>query len=73
MLSTDHITLFCSTDRKTDRDPQKQLDQKAMNALAQNPDDGLLVTHINQTQDLLVTTIVLAFTSNASKSSGDVR
>nr|XP_048316113.1 von Willebrand factor A domain-containing protein 3A isoform X2 [Myodes glareolus] len=40
-------------DRNTDRDPQKQLDQKAMNALAQNPDDGLLVTHINQTQDLL--------------------
>lgn len=73
MLSTDHITLFCSMDRNTDRDPQKQLDQKAMNALAQNPDDGLLVTHINQTQDLLVTTIVLAFTSDASKSSGDVR
>ncbi|XP_075828188.1 von Willebrand factor A domain-containing protein 3A isoform X1 [Microtus pennsylvanicus] len=42
-----------SMDRKTDRDPQKQLDQKAMNARAQNPDDGLLVTHVNQTQDLL--------------------
>ncbi|CAO2583081.1 von Willebrand factor A domain-containing protein 3A [Lemmus lemmus] len=40
-------------DRNTDRDSQKRLDQKAMNALAQNPDDGLLVTHINQTQDLL--------------------
>ncbi|KAM7329264.1 hypothetical protein ACRRTK_010877 [Alexandromys fortis] len=40
-------------DRKTDRDPQKQPDQKAMNARAQNPDDGLLVTHVNQTQDLL--------------------
>ncbi|XP_049999194.1 von Willebrand factor A domain-containing protein 3A isoform X3 [Alexandromys fortis] len=43
----------CSMDRKTDRDPQKQPDQKAMNARAQNPDDGLLVTHVNQTQDLL--------------------
>ncbi|XP_026637430.1 von Willebrand factor A domain-containing protein 3A isoform X2 [Microtus ochrogaster] len=43
----------CNMDRKTDRDPQKQPDQKAMNARAQNPDDGLLVTHVNQTQDLL--------------------
>lgn len=70
--SIDRITLFCSMDRNTDRDPQKQLDQKAMNALAQNPDNGLLVTHINQTQDLLVTTIVLSFTSDAFKSAGDV-
>ncbi|XP_040611258.1 von Willebrand factor A domain-containing protein 3A [Mesocricetus auratus] len=36
-----------------DRDPQKQRNQKAMSALARNPHDGLLVTHINQTQDLL--------------------
>lgn len=69
--STDRITLFCSMDRKTDRDPQKQPDQKAMNARAQNPDDGLLVTHVNQTQDLLVTTIVLLFTSDAFKSAED--
>ncbi|XP_051003135.1 von Willebrand factor A domain-containing protein 3A [Acomys russatus] len=40
-------------DRNTDRSPPKQLNQKAMNALAQNAHDGLLVTHINQTQDLL--------------------
>ncbi|XP_052030872.1 von Willebrand factor A domain-containing protein 3A [Apodemus sylvaticus] len=40
-------------DRNTDRDPQKQLNQKTMNDLAQNSQDGLLVTHVNQTQDLL--------------------
>lgn len=67
-LSTDQITLFCSMDRNTDRDPQKQLDQKAMDALARNPHDGLLVTNINQTQDLLVTTVVLLFTSDAYRS-----
>ncbi|CAH6793035.1 Vwa3a [Phodopus roborovskii] len=40
-------------DKNMDRNPQKQLSQKAMNALAQSPHDELLVTHINQTQDLL--------------------
>ncbi|XP_028620040.1 von Willebrand factor A domain-containing protein 3A [Grammomys surdaster] len=40
-------------DRNTDRDPQKQLNQKTMNDLTQNSQDGLLVTHVNQTQDLL--------------------
>nr|XP_034372547.1 von Willebrand factor A domain-containing protein 3A [Arvicanthis niloticus] len=42
-----------SMDRNTDRDPQKQLTQKIMNDLTQNSQDGLLVTHVNQTQDLL--------------------
>ncbi|XP_062036353.1 von Willebrand factor A domain-containing protein 3A isoform X4 [Lepus europaeus] len=39
--------------RNTDKDPKKQLNQETMNGLGQNPDDGLLVTHVNQTQDLL--------------------
>uniref|UniRef100_A0A8C6I838 von Willebrand factor A domain containing 3A n=1 Tax=Mus spicilegus TaxID=10103 RepID=A0A8C6I838_MUSSI len=43
----------CSMDRNTDRDPQKQENQKTMNDLAQTSQDGLLVTHVNQTQDLL--------------------
>lgn len=68
MLRTDQITLFCSMDRDSDRDPQKQQNQKAMNALAQNPHNGFLVTHINQTQDLLVRTIELPFTSDVFKS-----
>ncbi|KAM6166301.1 LOW QUALITY PROTEIN: von Willebrand factor A domain-containing protein 3A [Erethizon dorsatum] len=38
--------------RNTNRN-QKQLNQKDMNELGQNPDNGLLVTHVNQTQDLL--------------------
>ncbi|XP_029335195.1 von Willebrand factor A domain-containing protein 3A [Mus caroli] len=42
-----------SMDRNTDRDPQKQVNQKTMNDLAQTSQDGLLVTHVNQTQDLL--------------------
>ncbi|XP_063141980.1 von Willebrand factor A domain-containing protein 3A isoform X1 [Rattus norvegicus] len=42
-----------SMDRNTDRDPQKQLNQKTMNDVTQNSQDGLLVTHVNQTQDLL--------------------
>ncbi|XP_029391722.1 von Willebrand factor A domain-containing protein 3A [Mus pahari] len=40
-------------DRNTDRDRQTQVNQKAMNNLAQTSQDGLLVTHVNQTQDLL--------------------
>lgn len=40
-------------DRNTDRDPQKQENKKTMNDLAQTSQDGLLVTHVNQTQDLL--------------------
>ncbi|XP_064334584.1 von Willebrand factor A domain-containing protein 3A isoform X3 [Camelus dromedarius] len=39
--------------RYNDGDPKKQLNQKNINALGQNLDDGLLVTHVNQTQDLL--------------------
>lgn len=39
--------------KNMDRHPKKQLNQKVMNGLGQDPDDGLLVTHINQTQDLL--------------------
>ncbi|XP_070340874.1 von Willebrand factor A domain-containing protein 3A isoform X2 [Equus asinus] len=39
--------------RNNGRDPKKQLNQKDINGLGQNPDDGLLVTHVNQTQDLL--------------------
>ncbi|XP_035877287.1 von Willebrand factor A domain-containing protein 3A isoform X2 [Phyllostomus discolor] len=38
---------------KRNRDAKKQLIQKDVSELGQNPDDGLLVTHINQTQDLL--------------------
>ncbi|EHB13197.1 von Willebrand factor A domain-containing protein 3A [Heterocephalus glaber] len=38
--------------RNTDRH-QKQLNQKDMNGVGQNPDNGLLVTHVNQMQDLL--------------------
>ena len=40
--------------RNNDRDPKKQLNQKNINELGQKLDNGLLVTHINQTQDLLV-------------------
>ncbi|KAF6272538.1 von Willebrand factor A domain containing 3A [Rhinolophus ferrumequinum] len=39
--------------RSTDRERKKQLNQKDVNGLGQNPDNGLLVTHVNQTQDLL--------------------
>ncbi|XP_019505469.1 PREDICTED: von Willebrand factor A domain-containing protein 3A isoform X2 [Hipposideros armiger] len=39
--------------RNTDRERKKQLNQKDVIGLGQNPDDGLLVTHVNQTQDLL--------------------
>uniref|UniRef100_G1LAK8 von Willebrand factor A domain containing 3A n=1 Tax=Ailuropoda melanoleuca TaxID=9646 RepID=G1LAK8_AILME len=39
--------------RNNCRDPKKQLDQKDLRGLGQNPDNGLLVTHVNQTQDLL--------------------
>ncbi|KAF5914233.1 hypothetical protein HPG69_005083 [Diceros bicornis minor] len=43
----------CCMRRNNDRNPKKQLNQKNINGLGQNPDDGLLVTHVNQTQDLL--------------------
>uniref|UniRef100_A0A8C5L8C2 von Willebrand factor A domain containing 3A n=1 Tax=Jaculus jaculus TaxID=51337 RepID=A0A8C5L8C2_JACJA len=44
----------CFWGRIPDRDPTQPLNQEAMNALGQNPaDDGLMVTHVNQTQDLL--------------------
>eukprot|EP00069_Balaena_mysticetus_P019325 bmy_12043T0 len=39
--------------RNNDRDPKKQLNQKNINERGQKLDNGLLVTHINQTQDLL--------------------
>nr|XP_020019120.1 von Willebrand factor A domain-containing protein 3A [Castor canadensis] len=39
--------------RSTDRDPKKQLNEKDTNVLDPNPDNGLLVTTVNQTQDLL--------------------
>ncbi|XP_019062940.2 von Willebrand factor A domain-containing protein 3A [Fukomys damarensis] len=41
-----------SMKRNTDKH-QQQLNQKDMNALGQNPDNGLLGTHVNQTQDSL--------------------
>ncbi|KAM6155214.1 von Willebrand factor A domain-containing protein 3A [Rhynchocyon petersi] len=37
----------------TDRGPKQQMNQKNISGLGQNPDTGLLVTHVNQTQDLL--------------------
>ncbi|OWK11124.1 hypothetical protein Celaphus_00006997 [Cervus elaphus hippelaphus] len=39
--------------RNNDRDPKKQLNEKNINELGQKLDNGLLVTHVNQTQDLL--------------------
>ncbi|XP_004373512.1 von Willebrand factor A domain-containing protein 3A [Trichechus manatus latirostris] len=39
--------------RNADRDPKQQRSQKDISGLGQNPDNGLLVTHVNQTQDLL--------------------
>ncbi|PNI13033.1 VWA3A isoform 7, partial [Pan troglodytes] len=39
--------------RNTGRDSKKPLKQKNMNGLGQNSDNGLLITHVNQTQDLL--------------------
>ncbi|XP_059934373.1 von Willebrand factor A domain-containing protein 3A [Mesoplodon densirostris] len=39
--------------RNNDRDPKKQLNQKNINEHGQKLDNGLLVIHINQTQDLL--------------------
>ncbi|XP_008059962.1 von Willebrand factor A domain-containing protein 3A [Carlito syrichta] len=39
--------------RNTGRGPKEQLDQKDMNERGQHSDNGLLVTHVNQTQDLL--------------------
>nr|XP_012645566.1 von Willebrand factor A domain-containing protein 3A isoform X1 [Microcebus murinus]XP_012645567.1 von Willebrand factor A domain-containing protein 3A isoform X1 [Microcebus murinus]XP_012645568.1 von Willebrand factor A domain-containing protein 3A isoform X1 [Microcebus murinus] len=39
--------------RNTDTEPRKQMKQNDMNGLDQKSDNGLLVTHINQTQDLL--------------------
>ncbi|ELK37864.1 von Willebrand factor A domain-containing protein 3A [Myotis davidii] len=39
--------------RITDRAPKKQLSQDDGSGLGQDPDNGLLVTHINQAQDLL--------------------
>lgn len=45
---------FCSSKRSPDTAPQKQPHLTEAGALGQGPDDGLLVTHVNQTQDLLV-------------------
>ncbi|XP_059548033.1 von Willebrand factor A domain-containing protein 3A [Myotis daubentonii] len=39
--------------RNTDRAPKKQLSQEDGSGLGRDPDNGLLVTHINQAQDLL--------------------
>uniref|UniRef100_A0A2K5DXB7 von Willebrand factor A domain containing 3A n=1 Tax=Aotus nancymaae TaxID=37293 RepID=A0A2K5DXB7_AOTNA len=39
--------------RNTGRDSKTPLNQKNMDGLGQNSDNGLLVTHVNQTQDLL--------------------
>uniref|UniRef100_A0A4X1V166 VWFA domain-containing protein n=1 Tax=Sus scrofa TaxID=9823 RepID=A0A4X1V166_PIG len=44
--------------RNNDREPKKQLNQRNISGLGQSLDNGLLVTHVNQTQDLLVKTIV---------------
>ncbi|XP_039090381.1 von Willebrand factor A domain-containing protein 3A [Hyaena hyaena] len=50
----DHTFLENHCMRRTNgRNPKKQLDQKDICGLGQNPDNGLLVTHVNQTQDLL--------------------
>jgi hypothetical protein len=54
--------------RSTDRDPKKQLNEKDTNVLDPNPDNGLLVTTVNQTQDLLVKTTLLSLTSHVHKS-----
>lgn len=51
--------MFCSIRRNTGRDSKKSLKQKNVNGLGQNSDNGLLVTHVNQTQDLLVKTMAL--------------
>nr|XP_031543137.1 von Willebrand factor A domain-containing protein 3A [Vicugna pacos] len=63
LMATQTIHAFHGQDKKflenhcmrryNDGDPKKQLNQKNINALGQNLDDGLLVTHVNQTQDLL--------------------
>ncbi|XP_006872055.1 PREDICTED: von Willebrand factor A domain-containing protein 3A [Chrysochloris asiatica] len=39
--------------RNADRDPKQQMSQKDNSGLGPNADNGLLVTHVNQTQDLL--------------------
>ncbi|XP_064151744.1 von Willebrand factor A domain-containing protein 3A isoform X6 [Loxodonta africana] len=39
--------------RNGGRDPKQPLSPKDISGLDQNPDNGLLVTHVNQTQDLL--------------------
>uniref|UniRef100_A0A8D1WZV7 VWFA domain-containing protein n=1 Tax=Sus scrofa TaxID=9823 RepID=A0A8D1WZV7_PIG len=39
--------------RNNDREPKKQLNQRNISGLGQSLDNGLLVTHVNQTQDLL--------------------
>ncbi|XP_057605312.1 von Willebrand factor A domain-containing protein 3A [Hippopotamus amphibius kiboko] len=39
--------------RNNDGDPEKQLNQKNIHELGLKLDNGLLVTHVNQTQDLL--------------------
>lgn len=52
-------SLFRSMKRNKDRAPKKQLSQDDGSGLGQDPDNGLLVTHINQAQDLLVKTFVL--------------
>lgn len=55
----DQVTLcFCSLKRNPDPDPQKQPNPNEASGLGQGPDSGLLVTHVNQTQDLLVKTAV---------------
>ncbi|XP_059010392.1 von Willebrand factor A domain-containing protein 3A isoform X2 [Mustela lutreola] len=43
----------CSLRRSNDKDPKKRPVQKDLCGRGQNPDNGLLVTHVNQTQDLL--------------------
>lgn len=59
--------MFCSMKRNTDRESRKQPNWKDMNGHGQKPDDGLLVTHVNQTHDLLVRTVALSVSSDGSQ------
>ncbi|XP_054549899.1 von Willebrand factor A domain-containing protein 3A [Talpa occidentalis] len=43
----------CCRRRNNDGEPRRQANKKDVSRRDQNPDNGLLVTHVNQTQDLL--------------------
>lgn len=53
-----HVLSY-SMERGAGRGRKKPLNQSDVRGRGQEPDDGLLVTHVNQTQDLLVRTAVL--------------